>query len=277
MIGIRIFENEPIHETKKLVKFAYDFHLAIEVSFYDEYNKIFINKMLKDKYYINNKNKSIHINRDYTIANIYKELNITDNIIKEIKISKLFNINRGVIHYTRGDRPLNIKTLYGNILEYNLTKLHKIATDLDFTIFIENAIILKVKNSDYNLKGHRIIWDTILKLNLQDKLGICLDWGHVKAFTNDSLNEWLQYIEYLNDNGMKIHMHLHDNDGITDLHIPLKHAFEQNYQKYNHPNDKLPYADFVKTVNKKYKDSFLILENQSKFAIENALWLLNHI
>ena len=277
MIGIRIFENEPVNETKKLVKFAYDLNLAVEVSFYDGYNDTFINEMLEDKYYINNRNKSIHISRDYVAANIYNEPNIVNSITKEIEISKLFGIDKGVIHYTRGDKPLDTKTLYGNILEHNLINLHKIAINSNFTIFVENAIILKVKNPNYDLKGHRIIWDTILNLNLQDKLGICLDWGHVKAFTNDSLSEWLNYVEYLNNNGMKIHMHLHDNDGITDLHIPLKHAFEQNYQKYNHINDKLPYADFVGGINKKYKDSFLILENQSKFAKENVLWLVDRI
>ena len=49
-----------------------------------------------------------------------------------------------------------------------------------------------------------------------DRLGFCLDIGHVMAFSETPLEQWL------NDVGERIgHLHLHDNRGASDEHLAI--------------------------------------------------------
>ncbi len=43
--------------------------------------------------------------------------------------------------------------------------------------------------------------------------GICLDVGHVNCYSEDSIETWLELLK-----GRIRHVHVHDNDGVRDLH-----------------------------------------------------------
>ena len=48
------------------------------------------------------------------------------------------------------------------------------------------------------------------------RLGLCLDIGHATVYSERSWQEWTEaFAPYLR------HVHLHDNDGAADLHLPL--------------------------------------------------------
>ena len=48
------------------------------------------------------------------------------------------------------------------------------------------------------------------------RLGLCLDLGHAAVYSRHAPAEWTEaFLPYLR------HVHLHDNDGKTDLHLPL--------------------------------------------------------
>ena len=48
------------------------------------------------------------------------------------------------------------------------------------------------------------------------RLGLCLDIGHAAVYSDHSPQEWTEaFLPHLR------HVHLHDNDGATDLHLPL--------------------------------------------------------
>ncbi len=47
-------------------------------------------------------------------------------------------------------------------------------------------------------------------------LGFCLDVGHQHAFSRTSLREWLDVLS-----GRLLEIHLHDNDGTRDAHLPV--------------------------------------------------------
>lgn len=48
------------------------------------------------------------------------------------------------------------------------------------------------------------------------RLGLCLDIGHAAVYSGRPVCEWTEaFLPYLR------HVHLHDNDGATDLHLPL--------------------------------------------------------
>lgn len=48
------------------------------------------------------------------------------------------------------------------------------------------------------------------------RLGLCLDMGHVAVYSRHTWAEWAQACVP----GLR-HVHLHDNDGASDLHLPL--------------------------------------------------------
>ena len=48
------------------------------------------------------------------------------------------------------------------------------------------------------------------------RLGLCLDVGHAAVYSDRPVREWAEaFLPYLR------HVHLHDNDGVTDCHLPL--------------------------------------------------------
>ena len=48
------------------------------------------------------------------------------------------------------------------------------------------------------------------------RLGLCLDVGHAAVYSHRPVSEWIEaFLPYLR------HVHLHDNDGASDLHLPL--------------------------------------------------------
>lgn len=48
------------------------------------------------------------------------------------------------------------------------------------------------------------------------RLGLCLDVGHAAVYSKRPVSEWIEaFLPYLR------HVHLHDNYGATDLHLPL--------------------------------------------------------
>ena len=61
-----------------------------------------------------------------------------------------------------------------------------------------------------------------------DNIGFCLDVGHMNAFSDTPLIDWLETLgPYLKE------VHLHDNDGQGDVHGPIgsgKVPFEQLFQ-----------------------------------------------
>jgi sugar phosphate isomerase/epimerase len=55
-----------------------------------------------------------------------------------------------------------------------------------------------------------------LRGRLCGELGFCLDTGHLNLFSEVPLEQWLEVF----DDGL-VELHLHDNDGRKDLHLPV--------------------------------------------------------
>ena len=95
-------------------------------------------------------------------------------------------------------------------VERSITFWRDILTDLpdELIIHLENA--------------HEISPDMQIALldEINDpRLGICLDIGHAHAFSSTPVCDWITTL------GKRItHVHLHDNDGSGDQHLPLGHG-----------------------------------------------------
>jgi len=58
------------------------------------------------------------------------------------------------------------------------------------------------------------------ELEIEDRVGMCLDLGHANLFPG-TINDYLAYIERLAPHVPIVHLHLHENYGDDDTHMPL--------------------------------------------------------
>lgn len=116
-------------------------------------------------------------------------------IINSIKQCESFQIPTVVMHLTRGDNPpAACKTGLNRI-----KRIVDTAENLNVNIALEN-----LRKSDYI--------DYIFEEISSPKLGFCYDSGHNNCFTPER--------DFLKNYGDKLFaLHLHDNDGIDDLHM----------------------------------------------------------
>jgi len=112
-----------------------------------------------------------------------------------------------------------------------------------------------------------------VKLRLQKHIGFCLDWGHVRAFTqNDRIEDWIDFAHYLRNNGLQIYSHIHNNDGYADTHTPLHDAQKQGYDAPSIFCESFV-SEMALKMNSQFPESHLISENAACFAKDNYLWL----
>jgi sugar phosphate isomerase/epimerase len=83
--------------------------------------------------------------------------------------------------------------------------LNRIAYDLGTRIAIENIF----EDEPSNLK-------MLMESMHSDNFGICFDTGHFNLFSKTPLEEWMKAL-----NPHIVELHLHDNDGTSDQHLPM--------------------------------------------------------
>jgi sugar phosphate isomerase/epimerase len=272
MLGFKIFNTDSQELTDNLIQIAQNDNLALEVALYGESIDEFIKIVNQNPFYINNPNKSIHFNyRKYVVNNI-KEEKYYNNFLQEVQQAKDLLINRGVIHYQYAGHPAtHLENFTPEAIKENLTILYKVAKEQDITFYIENTFIYRIAYFLNELPHHRILWDTILELGFEDRIGICLDWGHVKAFSKDPLVDWIDYVKYLKGKGMPVYMHVHDNDAQKDLHHSLKMGHDLQHYLKNNSKDK-EFIEILSDIINYFKDDSLILEYQASIAEEHYIW-----
>lgn len=277
MLGIKIFDNDSESNLNKIFNLALKENLAIEIALYNHNQDSFIKMVENNASYNKIKQKSIHLDYRKYLVNNLSEQKYYNAFEEELMIAKKLNLSQGVIHYqTPKNYQIHLEQFKKENIIKNLTILHQKAKKENFTFYIENTFIYKHDHPINNLISHRILWDTILELNYQDYLGICLDWGHVKAFTEDSLSDWLDFVRFLKSRGAPVYMHIHDNNSQKDQHLSLKQSVELNLSQYNHQSDQ-NFIDMLCDIETEFKNDILILEYSSEIAIEHYLWTKQYL
>jgi hypothetical protein len=272
MLGFKIFNTDSYEVTDTLIQLAHNDNLALEVALYGEQINEFTDIVTKNPHYVNNPNKSIHFNYKKYVVNNIKEEKYYNNFLEEVQQAKKLLINRGVIHYQYAGHPAtHLENFELDAIKQNLTILYKVAEEHNIIFYIENTFIYRISYFLNKLEYHRILWDTILDLGFQDKIGICLDWGHVKAFSKEPLVDWIDYVKELKEKGMPVYMHVHDNDSQKDLHHSLKMGHELQHYLKNNSKDK-EFIELLSDIVDYFKNDSLILEYQASIAEEHYIW-----
>ncbi len=272
MLGFKIFDNDSPEILNKNIQFCFDKNLCLEIAFYNKNQDFFLAFLKNHPLFHRIKKKSIHLNyKNYIGGHLSSSPESVEKMMLEINWMKQLGIQDAVIHYQRPDTfKEHLFQLEPEQLINNLKLIDKIAQDNHIRIYIENTYIYKRKDVHNDLEFHQIIWNSILDIQAQSRVGICLDWGHVKCFSNDSLEDWLIYCKKLKEKNMIIYMHIHDNDTLKDLHLTLPQAKSLQYQ--SSPE----FIILLKKYQKFFEDDILILENQSDIAIQEYQKLMSN-
>lgn len=91
----------------------------------------------------------------------------------------------------------------------------KCSNELNITLAIENTPL--TTPDDFN-----ILFDVLQKQDLHGikQVGICFDIGHANL-CSATLNDYIGFLDQVNINIPLVHMHLHENYGDYDRHLPL--------------------------------------------------------
>jgi sugar phosphate isomerase/epimerase len=156
----------------------------------------------------------------------------------QFKMLDKVNVSYLVIHATNREA----KTLEENEqIDIILNNFHYLKSISPFKLFIENTY------EDFPF------YEKILSYAGLD-MGFVLDIGHKKVHSKYSNAEWVSFIERVKKHG--IHYHIHDNNGIYDLHKPVSF--------YSNPET----LEFISNL-KKLNAGNMILENHGESFSDN--------
>lgn len=196
----------PVKAIKRLMELG----SPVELS-YDNFS-VFGGKAVEDKYIdevirfansFSNSVRAIHTPYDELLPQIaLAEMGIR-RFVKWLELSYKLGINVAVVHTLRIDEG------YEKALDLNIEFLRLLAKEAK-----DRGIIIAVENRlERNLFGSKPRDILSIVDGLGEEIGVCLDVGH--ANINKNLEEFFSIV------GRHIvAMHLHDNDGLRDLHKP---------------------------------------------------------
>lgn len=161
---------------------------------------------------------SLHAMYDENIAHLFWEEGdigeqITQTFIDDVILCAKYNFTCLVMH------------IYGKpskIGDLRFEKILKVAKENNVILAIENLIDL-------------IPFDHLLSKYTDENVKVCLDIGHINCFSRDNI----VYEKYGN---RIITTHLHDNNGLYDLHTTTILAKDPNI-KFKYPDSKLYHTD----------------------------------
>lgn len=192
-----------------------------------------------------------HLN-DYTSVDIepyavhlpYEEISLTHpdekirnqsikSIVKELEKAHSKNVKQGVLHIERGydispKIPIEEKVKHFNSAA---SEILESAKGLGIKIALENNGFAKDSFSDPN-EILMIIEDLAKKYN---NVGICFDIGHANVYAHNSGKDLINILEALKR--YIIHVHIHENHGTIDEHLPPQGIFKSSFYKKLLPLD----------------------------------------
>lgn len=163
------------------------------------------------KYY---SNKIVHLTLTAKILNInaFSEEDWKLIWIDQLDIVNKINPKYLIVHATSNEsKTFSIENQIDNIIN-NFIKVENI---FKRPLFVENTY----EDLDFYEKLFEIT---------PKSMNFTFDIGHMKVHSKRTMNEWIAFLLKLKNEGRKIHFHIHDNNGISDLHNTLTQMNDQS-------------------------------------------------
>lgn len=151
-------------------------------------------------------------------------------------------LNAEVIVFHTGYHPQKVDPFYDSWFKRALKTFKEVSEEWQGKIALENVF----DTTPENLKN--------FIENLPEKVGICLDVGHMNLFSRVPVSVWFDEL-----GGRIYEFHLHDNLGVKDDHFPLKTG-TVNWEELFSQMEKLKQEYILNLENKTYEDVLKSLE-----------------
>lgn len=195
---------------------------------------------------------SIHENLDETRANIEASLELGSRY--------------SITHVSAYPMPRRsyIQPKVWQQIEDNLTRLNTLCAEYDYDIHVENTF--------HNLEFYKHLLSIVTERNLKH-IHFCFDLGHAKVWSEQSLPMWVDYLDQIVLQDVRIHFHLHANHGITDDHLSFVEAEEQGITGKDGYTEFWTYYEALRVLMDRFPESRKVFEVKPHIAIQN----LNHV
>lgn len=242
MLAFKIFPDDHIDNLKSLMTAVVDNqpNAGIELAFY---NTCQMSPELSDFILsLPSKHKSLHSDHQKVsligLGSVSEKIRTKadEALLNEYQHIKDLNIKKYIIHGGVSDvYEHNFKDYGYRDVEMGIKKI----TSLGLTPLLEKTF-------------ESIAWFENIFEQAPLTLGFCLDIGHVKLWEKDTLENWMLFVDKINDKGHPIHFHIHNNDGTNDQHVNLSKSFVEGFlvedDTYCHTN----VLEWFKKTHQKY-------------------------
>ncbi|MCG7990891.1 MAG: hypothetical protein JAY99_06960 [Candidatus Thiodiazotropha lotti] len=181
---------------------------------------------------------------------------------RQIELSQNWGADYGINHLSAFS--LSRREAYQPALMDKLTEqlhlLNSICRKHRFPIYLENTY--------HDLSFYRQVFNSIIE-NQFDYLHCCFDFGHAKVWSNQTLSEWLDFLETLKNAGKRLHFHLHTNRGLSDEHLSFIEAEWLDIIKADSFTTPLNSFEAIELIDSRFADSRKLMEVPTHEAVEN--------
>ena len=218
-----------------------------------------------DKFF-NIKNKILHMDNINSYASNIKEPNTFQRFEIEAQNAAKLGIKKAIVHYCE-----NIKKEEATAekLHEDLKTLDALGKKYDLIIHIENTFF---SDQGSNIDFFETLFNIVKKQNFTN-IGFCFDIGHAKVFSNNNINEWFEFLDYLQNNTISLHFHLHNNQGKNDDHLAFNKANKIGINAGDDFTCKKHYLEVINNIIDKYNSAIQTLETNMKDCLEDLIWL----
>jgi hypothetical protein len=173
-------------------------------------------------------------------------------------------IHHGYSHHALEDTYLQHPKPYAEAVSSLLRETHLKGLRLHF------------ENTFEGVQFHRRFFERLIALGFAADMGFCLDLGHTRVFSGDTLDDWLALVCDLRDAGVSIHYHVHVNRGRMDDHLTLCDGHFEALLDANPPWVTTDFLSWLQKAIDATPDAIFCQEHPAEKASE-ALWFFREL
>ncbi len=169
--------------------------------------------------------------------------------------------------YSLSHRPAFREAL-GEHLTRQLRLLERFCAEYDHPVHIENTF--------HSLAFYRWLFELVERLELR-YVHCCFDIGHAKIWSPESLPQWLQWLHELESKGVRLHFHLHANNGLTDQHLTFVESESLGLNRADDYTQAWDYFTALAQLHEQFTDSRKVFEVKPARAVANMEWVMSRM
>lgn len=246
-IGCKIYPNPQETDRLSAIRSQLPTDHPLEIGFYTkaggfDFQEDFIS--LLNKEFNAFQNRMVHLSTRTTLFpydtshDVWKTL-----LFEEVTLAKKLNMQYGIFHDSKWPPSVSRED---DFIAIQAGRAKWLRENCDFPVYMENTF----RGVEFYAK---------LFEAMDYALNFTFDIGHTQVWSADPYEAWFALLETLDAKGVKIHFHIHANNGLFDGH----YAFTE----YDAPES----VAFIRKLLKRFPESNFILEIQKDFAKNIAL------